>query len=94
MIIKVSHLWPTLQSSNFYCRTNCCIGQHNHVSFLGAIIAMIITGLWGVYLSFASICDVWDSTILHVDCSNVYSKSRWVKCGVAIKMSLTGNLTR
>ncbi|XP_068731952.1 palmitoyltransferase ZDHHC23-B-like isoform X1 [Montipora capricornis] len=56
--------------------TNCCIGQHNHVSFLGAIIVMIITGLWGVNLSFASICDVWDSTILHMDCSNVYSKSR------------------
>lgn len=56
--------------------TNCCIGQHNHVPFLGAIIVMIITGLWGIYLSFASICVPWDDKILHMDCSDVYSNSR------------------
>jgi len=56
--------------------TNCCIGQHNHRSFLGAIIVFVITGLWGVYLSFSTVCISWDNGTLHLDCSNVYSDTR------------------
>lgn len=62
-----------------YCfphRTNCCIGQHNHHSFLAAIITFVVTGLWGVYLSFFTICTSKDNSIFHVDCSDVYANSR------------------
>lgn len=56
--------------------TNCCIGQHNHRAFLGAIFLFIVTGLWGVYLSFFTICKSLSGKILHLDCSDVYSDSR------------------
>ena len=60
----------------YHCRTNCCIGLHNHLAFLGAIFLFIVTGLWGVYLSFFTICKSLNGKILHLDCSDVYSDSR------------------
>ena len=60
----------------FSSRTNCCIGQHNHHSFLAAIITFVVTGLWGVYLSFFTICTSKDNSIFRVDCSDVYANSR------------------
>lgn len=74
----------------FLCRTNCCIGQHNHRSFLAAIIMFIVTGLWGIYLSFLTVCTSRDSSILHLDCSNVYSDPRQVhftSCYVTVTMT-------
>lgn len=56
--------------------TNCCIGQHNHHSFLAAIVIFLGTGLWGVYLSIFTICSSKENSIFHVDCSNVYFNSR------------------
>lgn len=72
--------------------TNCCIGQHNHHSFLAAIITFVVTGLWGVYLSFFTICTSKDNSIFHVDCSDVYANSRssvvFVACWYTIIFSL------
>lgn len=56
--------------------TNCCIGQHNHRQFLGAITVFIVTGLCGVYLSFTAVCGSSNNTFFHLDCSNVYLDSR------------------
>jgi len=36
----------------------------------------VITGLWGVCLSFSTVCISWDNGTLHLDCSNVYSDIR------------------
>ena len=58
-------------------RTNSCIGQHNHRSFLAAISVFIVTGLWGIYLSFLTVCTSRDGSVLYMDCSKVYSDSRW-----------------